>query len=256
MKAQRQAGPRSWNTRAFEEAFQRTIVDGQFVEDRGYYPRYRARYRETIKYVCEMEVPRPARVLEIGGGQLAILMKELWNDHVAVMDISGEYGPYLSRFHIDLEVCDLVHDTPGKSNFFDVVVMAEVIEHLAVPPYVVLAKIRNLLGPKGYLLVTTPNVHRLKNMVRMLMARDHAAFFQNPGPGQALGHIMEYSRPHLQWQLEKAGFTVERIDYRQFQHHPCHWGERLLYWFGNPLFLRPAWRDNLVAVARRRDGIC
>jgi hypothetical protein len=71
---------------------------------------------------------------------------------------------------------------------------------------------------------------------------------QLPGEG-SLGHVIEYSRDGLQWQLEKAGFRNCSVEYRQMHHLPTKLAFRLLSWAGYPLFLFPRFRDNLLATA-------
>jgi 2-polyprenyl-3-methyl-5-hydroxy-6-metoxy-1,4-benzoquinol methylase len=187
------AATRRWDSCAFRQAYAASIASGRFLENTDYYRRYRARYEETLKYVCQMNLPRPCRLLDVGGGQFGILVKALWGDHVTVLDVSPKYADYLEHLQIDLVVCDLVHETPCVDELFDLIVFAEVIEHLPIAPYVVLKRLRNLLSPQGYLLVTTPNLHRLRNIARMIAARDFTTMFRYSPAGQALGHIMEYS---------------------------------------------------------------
>lgn len=239
-----------WNEGAFREAYTRLIEKGVFLEDRDYYPRYRSRYRETLKYVWNLPVAAPARVADVGGGQFAVLLRELRGDEASVLDVSAKYADYLRSIGIAHHVCDLLHDEV-PSEGLDVIVIAEVVEHLSTPPYLALEKLRRALRPGGYMIVTTPNLFRLRNVVRMLQGRDYTARFHYPERGAPIGHVMEFSRAHLAWQIERAGFELVRIDYRQFFHHPRAVADWLLYWLGSPMFLRPTCRDHLVAVAMR-----
>jgi hypothetical protein len=43
-----------------------------------YYSRYRSRYETLIKRFCSLAPAAPVDVLDIGGGQLALLCRQLW----------------------------------------------------------------------------------------------------------------------------------------------------------------------------------
>jgi hypothetical protein len=73
--------------------------------------------------------------------------------------------------------------------------------------------------------------------------------FQYPDGDTALGHVLEYSRGHLDWQFKKAGFTQYRVEYSQMHHLPTNPLNRPLALLGYPLHMVPRWRDNLVATA-------
>ena len=62
--------------------------------------------------------------------------------------------------------------------------------------------------------------------------------------------MIEYDVPRLHWQFEQAGFKDVSIELRQFPHNPNSLVFRVMYWLGQPLYLIPRFRDNLLAVAR------
>src|SRR6185437_1742413 len=106
-------------------------------------------------------------------------------------------------------------DPPAFARTFDVIVLAEVVEHLPVPPYLILGKVRSWLRPGGVLLITTPNLFRVRNIARMMLGRDPFDTFRLPHDGVSLGHQTEYSAQHLTWHIREAGFTLERIELDQ-----------------------------------------
>jgi hypothetical protein len=83
------------------------------------------------------------------------------------------------------------------------------------------------------------------------MALGHPIFdnFQYPDDEVALGHVIEYSRDHLDWQFKKAGFTEYRVEYSQMHHLPTNPLHRPFSVLGYPLHIVPHWRDYLVATA-------
>jgi 2-polyprenyl-3-methyl-5-hydroxy-6-metoxy-1,4-benzoquinol methylase len=84
---------------------------------------------------------------------------------------------------------------------FDVVVSAEVIEHLFLPREL-FARAREALGPAGHLVVTTPYHGYWKNLALAVTGRlDH-----HHQPQADYGHIKFFSGPALQAMAAECGF--------------------------------------------------
>lgn len=95
----------------------------------------------------------------------------------------------------NLKVCDLQHESvPFEDNYFDVIVMSEVIEHLFFNPMGCLIDLKRTLQPGGKLIITTPNIFRIANTVKMLTCKN---IFALPSKGPA-GHFKEYSMQDLE----------------------------------------------------------
>jgi len=84
--------------------------------------------------------------------------------------------------------------------FFDIVVMLDVIEHIE-DPRPVLASIKSILMPGGLLLLTTPNPANLFSVTSGYLV---ASSF---GPD----HVTLFTPQSLQAMLDTSGFTVVRI---------------------------------------------
>jgi SAM-dependent methyltransferase len=96
---------------------------------------------------------------------------------------------------------------PYASNSFDVVLFCEIIEHLLMNPLAALRQIHRVLKPEGRLILTTPNVARLENVIAMI--RGTNIFDPYSGFGPYGRHNREYTRLELLALLEFAGFEVE-----------------------------------------------
>jgi SAM-dependent methyltransferase len=241
--------PRVLQDQDFNDVFDRLIVNGRFNEEPQYYPRYRTRYYRIIKQFAMLAPPPPCNVLDVGGGQLAVIANALWGDHCTVADIGGEHLDYVAGLGIRPIRWNLCSEEQPLVGEFDVVLFSEVIEHLPLPGHVVLERLRKCLKPGGLLLCTTPNLYRLRNIVYLAAGVQIFDYFRIPDK-RGLGHVIEYSKDHLEWQLERAGFSHVQVDLEQFHHHPNRIVPRVLSWMFYPLFLVPRFRDNLLATAR------
>lgn len=241
---------RAWDSAAFDAAYVKHLCQEGFpFGSPDYYARYRSRYETLLKRFAQLASPESLDVLDIGGGQLALLCNKLWNDRATVADLPGERQlEYLRTKGITAITWNLCSDEQPCVAKFDCIFFSEVIEHLPVPGYVVLDRLRKALRPGGILVCSTPNFYRLKNIVHLALGLPILDHMQLPGDS-SLGHVIEYSRDGLQWQLEKAGFRNCNVEYRQMHHSPTKLAFRLLSWAGYPLFLFPRFRDNLLATA-------
>jgi SAM-dependent methyltransferase len=246
------ASRRSRLTRpAFDAAYDQFVRPGGFHELDSYYAISRERYFLTLGYLADLHLPSPAKVLDVGGGQFAILASKLFGDKATIGDIGDAYRAPADAAGVDFTVCNLLDDDPPAFHAaFDLVVLAEVVEHLPVPPYLILGKIRSWLKPGGALLITTPNLFRPRNVVRMLRGRDPFDKFMMPRGGVSLGHQTEYSAEHLGWHIREAGFTLERMEYDQLGQTGFSRAARVARTLLAPLRLRKAWREELVAIGR------
>jgi SAM-dependent methyltransferase len=240
--------PRSFDSASFARAYAEHVTSFGWQEPPGYYPRYRSRYAAILERYASLVGPEPVDVLEVGGGQLALLSSVLWRDRAVVADISGPQFEHLRQRGVETVAWDLCGREQPFEGRFDAVFFSEVIEHLPIPGHLALEKLRRALRPGGRLLCTTPNLFRPRNVVYLALGMPLFDYFRYP-TDQGLGHVLEYSPDHLRFQIERAGFTDCHIELRHFHHTPTRLGPRVLSWIGAPLYLFPRFRDNLLATA-------
>lgn len=75
------------------------------------------------------------------------------------------------RLNIQLLCADANKELPFSDGFFDVVVLAEVLEHTMFPE-LVLAESYRILRMDGMLIGSTPNAFRLKNRIKFVLGQD------------------------------------------------------------------------------------
>lgn len=249
-------GPRKLVRAEFDRVYDKFILNAGFFEREEYYLYDKERYWRSLGFLASIPLPRPARILEIGGGQLAILCKKLFDDDSVVGDISDEYNAPLVKAQVPTMRCNLMDEELGEADEqFDVVICLEVIEHLPLPAYVIFERLKKVIRPGGVLFLTTPNLFRLRNLARMLIGKEFLDRFMLPSPGQGLGHQLEYSADHLRWQIMRAGLEIILLTHDELGRVGHSRGARLARWLLSPLTLRPLWRDGLVAAARKPEGV-
>lgn len=239
---------------AFREAYTRTIHGRRFLEEAAYYDQFRDRYANTLAYVAEAlrDVAPPARILDVGSGQFALLSRALFGAECDVADIDTRYTDALREQGVGFMEVDLSRGGPPAEGRYDLVILAEVIEHVPRPPHRVFEELARVLEPGGRLLVTTPNLYRLRNVVRLASGRPVFSMFREPARDRPLGHFVEYAKEQMEWQLREAGLELERSELVQLSYGGASRGARAARKILRPLLaLRPLWRDNLVLVARR-----
>ena len=95
---------------------------------------------------------------------------------------------------------------PYPDSEFDVIIFAEIIEHLQNDPCKVLNEIKRVLKPGGTIIITTPNVARLENIARLIFGANIYDPYSGYGPYGR--HNREYNQHEL----------VELLKFMQF--HP------------------------------------
>ena len=93
---------------------------------------------------------------------------------------------------------------PYSDGEFDLVIFAEIIEHLQNDPCKVLREIKRVLKPNGTLILTTPNVARLENVTRLISGANIYDPYSGYGPYGR--HNREYNRYELDQLLKFEGF--------------------------------------------------
>lgn len=97
---------------------------------------------------------------------------------------------------------------PYPDNHFDVVIFAEIIEHLLNDPCKVLREIKRVLKLNGSLILTTPNVARLENVAKLIAGENIYDPYSGYGPYGR--HNREYNRHELVSLLEFEGFHADQ----------------------------------------------
>ncbi|MDD1776167.1 MAG: class I SAM-dependent methyltransferase [Candidatus Methanomethylicus sp.] len=180
-----------------------TETEGKITDysEKSWFNLHSRRFKETLNALLE-NVPTQTELLELGSfpGHMTLALKQLGFNVIGV-DIAPErFINILKGANIPVNKVDLERDQlPFVSSTFGCVLFTEVLEHLSPERAPLLLKeICRVLGPKGYLLISTPNVKTLDN--RLLK------FFRK----QVMmpEHKKEYAMVEIEQMLESSGFRV------------------------------------------------
>lgn len=113
--------------------------------------------------------------------------------------------------------CNFPNDSlPYEDNGFDVALLSETLEHFNFHPNQVFQEIFRVLKSNGLIIVTTPNLLRLNNKVKMLINR--SINWDISLPYNNMSHYREYSTQEIVYLLEANNIKVLKINYRDFDY--------------------------------------
>jgi SAM-dependent methyltransferase len=120
----------------------------------------------------------------------------------SAMDYSITAIEYAHDHYEDIDFCvGDAYDPPYSTSYFDIIVCNNLYEHVP-DPLRLLGKIRRILKPGGYIIMSTPSRYRLVNLIKVII-------------GQPVNinkhHVTEYSVGQVMEQLAYCGFEIEMI---------------------------------------------
>ena len=115
------------------------------------------------------------------------------------------------HFELDLATRDA---EALPDDFYDVVVFAEVIEHLYTSPRVVLRMLQSRLRRHGTLVMQTPNAAALSRRFWLFMGRN--PFEPIREDLHQAGHFREYTAAELRELCADAGLRVDSVSMRNY----------------------------------------
>jgi len=132
------------------------------------------------------------------------------------------------KFECNIDHFDAERDKfPYPDNYFEVVLVCELIEHLLSDPMFMLLEIRRVLEEGGRMLITTPNLASIASVASLLEGRDNPQIFSiytrpQPGSEPEIPHVREYTADELGRTVKAAGFELEMLfteDIPEYNHH-------------------------------------
>jgi 2-polyprenyl-3-methyl-5-hydroxy-6-metoxy-1,4-benzoquinol methylase len=141
--------------------------------------------------------------------------------HLGLRVRATERDLSLARFAANQGIEILPYDIgrslpPVPNESIDMLIFAEVLEHLKRPPVTTIGELVALLRPGGTLLLTTPNIARLAHLDALAAGENFLEPFSDDIPAGAdptdyVEHVREYSIREVVDAVENAGLAVEEV---------------------------------------------
>jgi len=190
----------------------------------GLYKKHEIYYMKNHKYRFEVIIksierfPDIKRILDIGTTPFTLFLKKN-NSHfeVSTLDLTKLMEKRCTTLGIKFKTCDLTnHHIPFPDNYFDLVIFTEVLEHLFVPPTIVLTKIKRVLRPGGKLILSVPNFATLINRIKLLYGNNPLKPLDetiNRERAHGYGHIREYTMKEIIQIVKSCKFIITKKKY-------------------------------------------
>ncbi|MFM1988718.1 MAG: hypothetical protein RJA99_1675 [Pseudomonadota bacterium] len=199
-------------------------VSGGFVD---YFRIHKIRYMNTFQALGHVPIEAPPRsVLDLAGAGMftGLARQRLGAENLCFTHFEQDDRVALGDTDrlrlLPLDLSDTLHravrwdfdgacEEPGDGGF-DLIFALEVIEHIATDPARFLREARRLLSPRGYMLLTTPNICSLGALERIIGYQNPISypFFKKNRSSDR--HNTEYTVAQLTSLIEQSGMDVIR----------------------------------------------
>jgi hypothetical protein len=218
------------------------LVSAHDAESAAYELYHQQRFSVLSQLVSEYAAPAVS-ILDVGPGPQTLRFRQsLPAARITTLGIPDArfFPPGSTHYDYDLNRSAQSDSWPSIPPH-DIIVLAEVVEHLAVPPRRVLAGLRRYLTPAGVIILQTPNAVCLWKRLEFLRGCNPAEALRESSLNP--GHLREYTLAEIleEGRLASLEPVLQRVD----------------NYFGQRSALRRALYDLLCSVfpGVLRDGI-
>lgn len=162
------------------------------------------------------------KILEIGSApcHLTYLLKRK-KYPVVGLDINPErFKDFIKKKDLHVVKCNIeTEPLPFDDNEFGLILFNETFEHLRFNPIATLQEINRVLKPKGKLILSTPNLYSIRNVVNFLLGKGfddpYKEFMKLYNIGH-MGHVRVYSAKQVNTFLENTGFDCKKVLFKSY----------------------------------------
>lgn len=222
-----------------------------------YFLIHEVRYKTILGHIGNLSYLGRLKILDVGcyPYHLGSALEKLGHD---VYGIASEHEPMQSK---KIKVCNIESDKfPFKDNFFDLVIFSEVLEHLPQSPAFALKEMLRVTKPGGHLLVTTPNIARSINRIKLLFGKSVTYPLSQVLENSNIyhRHNREYTMDEFIELMKFSGWNIAKSEYF-ISYTPMRKRNqsdgiilKLVKWTNYLLMLAlPPWRDTLFVLAQK-----
>jgi SAM-dependent methyltransferase len=193
-------------------------------EEQKLYLEIHAKRFETI--LTLISTNQNTKTLDIGPSFLSELLYERFGNNLSLLGFKSDdsFGGHLPNSSI-FEKVKLIEQDLNFLKFdeqinkkFDLIICAEVIEHLYTSPKILFQHFYNLLNKDGILLIQTPNAAALRKRLTLFFGKNPYDIprenLKNPG------HYREYTTQELMDLGKETHFNVQKILLDEYFEYP------------------------------------
>ena len=256
----------------FEEAsydHRHKAIDRKHVLDYLYSDLYK--YAEIIE-IIRKECKKEDIIIDIGiayGFYDIVLSRKYGYKNIVGSDLELHipiYGKLLKKYGIEVFAGELSEKPlPFGDCEFDFIIFSEVLEHLIILPFTALQEINRILKPGGKLLLATPNIARLSNVIKLSIGKNILEYVLEPDKNTScllydnIVHVREYTMSECIRLLERTGFVPIKTFYSNCWDRPNNLllpGIKMLNRIVNRMryyvtYILPRYRSDIVILARK-----
>ncbi|GAB3282255.1 hypothetical protein GCM10027347_58400 [Larkinella harenae] len=195
----------------------------QEYSNHGYTLYHAHRYATLIELIGRFSKD-DSKILDIGRSQFTTILQKRLGKFIDTLGFDAE-GEYSTGFHYFFNLNDCQFSEKCRTDLpkYDIIIMAEVIEHLYVSPLLVLNFLKSILTKDGILIVQTPNAVAIHKRIKMMFGRN--PFEQIRKEYTNPGHFREYTVAELREIGNALGLSTKMLttgNYFDYQYRPVH----------------------------------
>ena len=172
------------------------------------------RYRKLIKTVRKYGNPE-SKILDIGNSEFSKLLNKVTGFNIDELGFNPDKSRHYGKlFQFDLNNAQNRNNWRLDMGRYDLIIFAEVIEHLYTSPALVLSYLKKLLNDGGIIIIQTPNAAALHKRIKLLIGKNPYMLISERTDNPA--HFREYTKKELMKYARNLNFKVIDASYTNY----------------------------------------
>ena len=180
----------------------------------GYLHYHAPRYSSLLCFIKEVYKKKDC-VLDIGRSRLTEIISDALKTPVDSLGFHPDSDTTSGKhYHFDLNNCQTVKSWLRDIGPYDVIIFAEVIEHLYTSPNLIFSFLNSITSHGGRVILQTPNAVALHKRLKMLIGKNPYERIRenNSNPG----HFREYTKKEIMEYAQNTGFKIKKSVYENY----------------------------------------
>ena len=172
------------------------------------------RYIELVQFV-DNNFSSNKKILDIGNSPFSEILSKIIDSPVDVLGfLPDSILKFGRQYQFNLNDCYNKSSWRSDIGLYDIIIFAEVIEHLYTSPNQVFAYLYSILEKNGKLILQTPNAAVLHKRFQLLAGKN--PYMLLPENRRHPGHYREYTKSELIHFAINSGFKIEKVYYGNY----------------------------------------